>query len=155
VQPDCFFRFTASGRAFNFALEVDMSTESVDSPRDASLQRRLELYDAYQDRVLRDWVASGRSWERPRFRVVFLTPSVPRAYHILAVAREIAHLPSRRLVLAATHDEYLGSMNPLQAPHFIDHQGAWQSLVDVHPTAEFRRDPARFSSVRRDAFQLS
>jgi hypothetical protein len=132
-----------------------MSTETVDSLRDSSLRHRIQLYDAYQDRLLRDWNTAGRIWERPRFRVVLLTLSVERAYHILAVAGSVARIPSRRLVLAVTQDEYLGSTNPLQAPMFIDHQGAWQSLVDVHPTAEFRRDPARFSSVRRDAFHFS
>jgi hypothetical protein len=147
VQPDFFLRLTASGRAFNLAFEIDMSTETVDSLRDSSLRHRLVLYDAYQDRLLRDWNTAGRIWERPRFRAVFLTPSVPRAYHILAVAGSVARIPSRRLVLAASQDEYLGSLNPLQAPMFIDHQGAWQSLVDLHPTALSLKSPVRLRTV--------
>ena len=36
------------------------------------------------------WHAAGKKWERPRLRIVFLTCSVERAYHILAHTAEIA-----------------------------------------------------------------
>jgi hypothetical protein len=151
VQPDFFVRLTVSGRAFNVAFEVDQRTETVDSPLDTSLRHRLELYDAYQDLLIWGWHASGKAWERPRFRVVFLTPRVPRAYHILAVAAQVARVPSRRLVLATTQDEYLGSTNPLQAPMFIDHHGTWQSLIDAHPSATAQRAPVRLPAVVRQS----
>jgi hypothetical protein len=152
VQPDCFFRFTTGGRAFNLAFEIDQSTETVDSVLDTSLRHRLELYDAYQDQLLRDWQAGGPSGERPRFRVVFLTPTVQRAYHILAVAGIIARVPSRRLVQAATQDEYLGTTDRLQTPIFVDHRGTWQSLIDLHPTSPSIKAPVRLATTSVNPF---
>src|SRR4029079_2991398 len=32
VQPDCFFGFTAGEKRFHVAFEIDLSTETVDSP---------------------------------------------------------------------------------------------------------------------------
>jgi hypothetical protein len=145
VQPDCFFRLTTGGRAFNLAFELDQSTETVDSPLDTSLRHRLELYDAYQDQLLRDWQAGGRVGERPRFRVVFLTPTVQRAYHILAVAEKVARVPARRLVQAATQAEYLGAADPLHTPLFVDHRGTWQALINLHPTSPSLKAPVRLT----------
>ncbi|MDP1798588.1 MAG: replication-relaxation family protein, partial [Planctomycetaceae bacterium] len=147
VQPDCFFRFTTGGRAFNLAFEIDESTETIESPRDTSLQHRLELYDAYQDLLLQGWRAGGRNGERPRFRVVFLTLSVARAYHLLAVAAHIARQPARRLVYAATQASYLGDADPLSNPLFLDQRGHWQTLIDLHPTSAALRSPVRLPSA--------
>src|SRR5207247_1124374 len=71
VQPDCFFRLAAEGRAFNLAFEVDNSTASS-------------------------------------FGATF------------------------------THPE------PLLAPLLLDPFGTWQSLIDLHPTAPYRKAPVRF-----------
>ncbi|MSR59512.1 MAG: hypothetical protein EXS05_18030 [Planctomycetaceae bacterium] len=79
VQPDCFFRFASGGKNFSVAFEVDLSTESVDSPSFHSIRRKLQTYDAYQAMVLSQWVQYGKTWERPRFRVAFLTRSIDRA----------------------------------------------------------------------------
>ncbi len=149
VQPDCFFQFTNSGRAFNVAFEIDQSTETVDSPRDTSLRSRLELYDAYQELLLQSWVTGGRTGARPRFRVVFLTISVARAYHLLAVAARITRNPSRRLICAATQDSYLGDADPLTNPLLLDHHGHWQSLINVHPSAGAIRSPVRLPPARQ------
>jgi len=143
VQPDCFFRFTTGGRAFNLAFEIDQSTETVESPRDTSLKHRLELYDAYQDLLLQSWLAGGRTGERPRFRVVLLTVSVARAYHLLAVAARITRNPHRRLIYAATQASYLGDAAPLTNPLFLDHRGHWQALIDLHPSSRALRSPVR------------
>lgn len=143
VQPDCFFRFATSGLAFNVAFELDLSTETVDSPSDRSLRSRIELYDAYQEQLLQGWLAGGRTWERPRFRVVFLTVSVLRAYHILAVMASSTRHPDRRLIYAATQDSYLGNPQPLTDPFLLDHRGTWQALVDLHPTAPSKKGPVR------------
>ncbi len=148
VQPDCFFQFSSGVRAFNVAFEIDQSTETVDSPRDTSLRSRLELYDAYQQLLLESWLAGGRTWPRPRFRVVFLTTSVARAYHILAVAARITRNPSRRLICAATQDSYLGDADPLTNPLLLDHSGHWQSLIDLHPSARALRSPVRLPPAR-------
>lgn len=147
VQPDCFFRFTTSGRAFNLAFEIDQSTETVDSPLDTSLRRRLELYDAYQDLLLRDWNTAGRNGERPRYRVVFLTPTVQRAYHILAVAGAISRFRARRLILGASQEAYLAAADPLHAELFVDHLGSWQSLIHLHPSSTSGRPPVRIPRI--------
>ncbi|MDZ4683519.1 MAG: replication-relaxation family protein [Planctomycetaceae bacterium] len=143
VQPDCFFRLTTGGRAFNLAFEIDQSTETVESLLDTSLRHRLDLYDAYQDQLLRGWITDGRTGERPRFRVVFLTRSVQRAYHLLAVAGAVARVPARRLVQAATQDDYLGATDRLQTPLFVDHHGTWQALINLHPSARSSRPAVR------------
>jgi hypothetical protein len=145
VQPDAFLTLFADGRAFNVAFEIDNSTASVDSPAANSIRRKLAVYHAYQDRLLAQWLAAGKAWDRPRFRVVFLTLSVERAYHILALAAEIARNPSRRLVYAATHSGYVADPDPLFAPLFLDHAGRWQALIDLHPTAPFRKPPVRLA----------
>lgn len=143
TQPDCFVRLRAGGRFFNLAFEIDNSTESLDSPAANSVRRKLATYQAYQDRLLTQWLAGGRNWERPRFRVVFLTRAVERAYHILWFASELARNKSRHLVYAATHESFVTDGDPLHAPIFLDHLGGWQSLIDEHPTATYRKTPVR------------
>lgn len=145
VQPDCFFRLTTSGRAFNLAFEIDNGTASLDSHAPNSIQRKLTVYHAYQKKVLADWLAGGKKWERPRFRVVFLTESVARAYHILALAAQASHHRSRRLVYASARDAFLTDDDPLFSPMFLDHLGCWQSLVDLHPTSRSERTPVRLA----------
>ena len=143
VQPDCFYRLSIGGRNFNVAFEIDQSTETVDSLRDAALRHRLGLYDAYQEQLLQSWLAAGRTWERPRFRVVFLTVSIQRAYHILATMAQVTQRPARRLVYAAVQESYLGSQTPLSDPLLLDHSGHWQALVELHPTSRPLRSPIR------------
>lgn len=146
VQPDCFFRLIASGRPFNLAIEVDNATASVDAPAANSIRQKLATYAAYQELVLAQWQAAGKHGERPRFRVVFLTPSVPRAYHILSLAAEMG-APRRRLVYAATFDSFVTANDPLGTPLFVDHRGEWQALIDLHPTATFVKSPVRLARL--------
>jgi len=143
VQPDCFFRLTTCGKPFNIAFEIDCSTESIDSYAASSIRHKLSVYASYQELVLSQWLAGGKAWERPRFRVVFLTQSVERAYHILSCAAETTQNNSRRLVYAAMHKSYVTEPDRLHAPIFLDHFGDWQSLVDLHPTAPYQREPVR------------
>src|SRR5207244_3993758 len=107
VQPDCFFRLSIAERAFNLAFEIDNSTASIDAHAVNSIRQKLMSYQAYQGLVLSQWHASGKQWERPRLRVIFLTHSVERAYHILAYTAEIAANKNRRLVYAATWDSFI------------------------------------------------
>jgi hypothetical protein len=130
-------------RRFNLALEVDNSTASIDAHAVNSIQQKLMTHQAYQECVLAQWHAAGKQWERPRLRVVFLTRSVGRAYHILAFAAETATKKSRRLVYAAAHDNYVTADDPLFSPLFLDHLGHWQSLIDLHPTAPYAKAPVR------------
>ncbi len=145
VQPDTFVRLLAAGRAFNLAFEMDNSTEPVDSYADRSIREKLLTYHAYQELVLTQWLLQGKRWERPRFRVVFFTRSVARAYHILASAADLTTNRKRRLVYAATLEDYLAESNPLTSPLFLDHTGSWQALVDLHPTARFLKEPVRLA----------
>jgi len=145
VQPDCFFRLITSGQAFNVAFEIDNSTESLDSHAVNSVRRKLATYHAYQELVLSQWLAAGKTYERPRFRAAFLTQSVERSYHLLSFAAETTQNKSRRLVYAATHGSYVTEAEPLHSPIVFDHFGNWQSLVDQHPTASYRKTPIRFT----------
>jgi hypothetical protein len=145
VQPDCFFRLAASERLFNLAFEIDNSMASVDAHATNSIREKLTTYERYQELLLSQWLASGKKWERPRFRVVFLTQSISRAYHILALAAEIARTPSRRLVYAAPLDSFVTDPDPLFAPLFLDHAGSWQSLINLHPSAPCLKAPVRLA----------
>ncbi len=145
VQPDCFFRLTTGGRSFNLAFEIDNSTASIDAHATNSIRQKLMTYQAYQDLLLSQWLAAGKKWERPRFRVVFLTRSVERAYHILTFASEVTANKSRRLVYAATQECFVTDDHPLHAPIFLDHAGDWQSLIDLHPTAAYTKAPVRLT----------
>lgn len=145
VQPDCFFRLAAGGRAFNAAFEIDNSTESLDSNAASSVRRKLTTYHGYQEQVLSQWLAAGKKWERPRFRVVFLTQSIERAHHILSLAADTTRNRSRRTVYAATLDSYVTAADPLHTPLLLDHRGEWQSLVDLHPAASYRKTPVRLA----------
>ena len=79
---------------------------------------------------------------------MFLSQSVERAYHILAFAAENTWNSTRRLVYAATHESYLTD-DPgapgLHSPIFLDHQGDWQSRVDLRPSAPYRKTPVRLT----------
>jgi hypothetical protein len=141
VQPDGFFRLKSAGRDFNLALEIDNSTESLDSNAANSLRRKLTTYHAYQASILSPALAGERKRDRPRFRVVFLTRSVERTYHLLALAAQTNAHPNRRLVYATPYDHFVTESEPLHAPLFLDHRGAWQSLVDTHPSAAFSKSP--------------
>jgi hypothetical protein len=139
IRPDCFFRLSSGGRYFNLAFEIDQSTESVDSAAVSSIRSKLLAYHAYQEFVLEQWRSVGKAWEKPRLRVVFLTRTVERAYHILSLARETNPTPRRRLVYAAMQASYVSDPDPLHAPLFLDHHGHWQSLIDLHPIASHQR----------------
>lgn len=151
VQPDCFFRLEFGGRPFNIAFEIDQGTESLDSNAENSIRTKFRVYDAYQETLLSDWQASGKTWERPRFRVAFLTRSIDRVHHILTLAARMTCNGRRRLILATTQDSFLADHDPIRSPVFLDHLGQWQSLVDLHPTASHSRQPVRLKSFVADS----
>ena len=141
--PDCHMQFVASRKTFNVLFELDRSTEALESAALNSIRRKLLAYEAYQDYSWALWTQAGASGPRPYFRVVFLTASVARAYHMLALARECARNPNRHLCYATTLDQYLAEANALLSPLFLDHHGRWQALVNVYSSAPFIRVPVR------------
>ena len=143
--PDCHFQFERGGKAFNLLFEIDNATEPLDSPREQSIRTKLLGYELYQDWVLQSWQRQ-HTGPRPVFRVLFLTKSRTRAHHILALARQLARNPDRRLCYAATQDEYLGEPRALTTPLLNDHRGHWQSLIDLTPSSPFTRDPVRIAA---------
>lgn len=144
-QPDCHFQFESGGKTFNVLFEVDNATEPLDSRREQSLRSKLLGYECYQDWVLRNWRAHGSGGERPLFRVVVLTKGATRAQHILWLARACARNPDRHLCYAATQDAFLANPLAVTSPVLNDHHGGWQSLVNLHPTSRFLREPIRLS----------
>lgn len=144
-QPDCHFQFESQGKFFNVLFEVDNATEPLDSLREQSLRTKLLGYECYQDSVLQGWRAQESREMRPAFRVVVLTKGAERARHILWLAQACARNPDRRLCYAATQDGFLAEPLAVTAPIFNDHHGDWQSLVDLHPTSRFLREPIRLA----------
>lgn len=142
-QPDCMLQLSTGGRRFNALFEIDRSTEPVDANSHRSIRRKILGYEAYQDHVWATWKANGRKGARPAFRVAFLTRTIDRAYHILTLARDLAHNKDRRLCYGATQDSYLVEADALRQPLFLDHHGHWQALVNLHPTAPFPKMPVR------------
>jgi len=145
--PDCSFQLAADGRFYNVLFEIDQSTESVDSPAATSIKNKILGYEAYQDAVWQQWRSGGRRGPRPYFRVAFLTRSIDRAYHILALAGRLARNADRHLCLAATQDAYLAQVDALQQPLWLNHHGRWQALVNSHPTARFTRESVRLPLI--------
>ncbi len=151
VQPDCFFRLEFGGKPFNVAFELDQGTESLDSNAENSIRTKLRIYDAYQETLLSDWNASEKTWERPRFRLAFLTPSIDRVHHILSLAARMTCNGRRRLVFAATQDSFLADPDPIRSPICLDHEGHWQSLVDLYPQSIHHKEPVRLKPFMADA----
>lgn len=154
VQPDAFFVLDADGMHFNVALELDNGTESNDSHAVTSIRSKLTVYHMYQERLLERWLRDGKQTEEPRFRVVFLTPSVTRACNILSLASRYPQARERRLVYAAAFNAYIEDPDPLFAPLFLDHFGNWQALVNLHPKVPFPKEPVRLARPVASAFAL-
>jgi hypothetical protein len=143
VQPDNVHQFFFGGQFFNCPFEIDRNTETLDGFHPKAWRQRILAYEAYQDLLLATWKRDGRRFAAPRLRVAFLTTSAEHAYNFLTLARELARNRDRHLFYAATLDEYLQDTNPLTSPILIDHDGRWQSLVNLHPTAAFHREPVQ------------
>ena len=143
VEPDHFFLFDAAGRSFNHLFEIDCNTETLDGVSPKAWRKRIIAYEAYQDQLLANWKRSGEPGPPPRLRVSFLTTSIEHAYNFLSLAGELASNPDRLLFYATTLDTYLNDNNPLLSPILLDHHGGWNSLVDLHPTSRYLREPVR------------
>ena len=141
--PDCHFHFEAAGRHFHVLFEIDNSTEPLDSFSHQSIKNKLLGYDAYQDALLAGWAKSGRATKRPAFRVIFLTRTQDRCDHILSLAATLIRNKDRRLFYGATQADFLSERDALRQPVFLDHQGAWQALINLQPTATSLKSPAR------------
>ena len=144
-QPDAHFQLEHGGRTFNTLFEVDNATEPIDSPREQSIRTKLLGYETYQNWVLAGWKRQPTGDPPPRFRVVFLTKSDTRAKHILWLAGQLAEHKERRLVLAGTQDAFLAEPRAVTSPILLDHHGEWRSLVDLHPSSQFLREPVRIT----------
>ena len=145
-QPDCIFHLTSGGRNFTVLFEIDNSSEPLDSGSHQSIRRKVLGYDAYQDHVLKVWKKAGRPGTRPGFRVAFLCRSVDRVHHLLLLAGQHARNRDRQLFYGATQDAYLAEPDALRNPLFLDHQGRWQALVDIHPGTPYRKSSVRLRS---------
>jgi len=143
VEPDHFFLFGAGGHSFNHLFEIDCNTETLDGVSPKAWRKRIIAYEAYQDQLLANWKRGGESGSPPRLRVSFLTTTIEHAYHFLSLADELASNPDRLLFYATTVDTYLNDNNPLLSPILLDHHGNWHSLVDLHPTSRYLRQPVR------------
>ena len=146
VQPDAMFQFQFAGVERAVLFEIDLGSETVDSVSYKSIRDKIITYEAYADVVIAQWRRTGRVGPRPHFRVVFLTPTATRAYHILTLARDLAGNRDRHLVLAGVQDEFLASTDALREPLLIDHDGRFTALVDAHPTSRSLRTPVRLAA---------
>lgn len=148
-RPDASWQLIApTGREFNFLYELDNSTEPVNSEKDRdSIRRKIAFHERLQNNLLR---VPGQP---RRYRLVFFTKTIDRAYNILSLARELASNRDRRLCFAISVPEFLAERDALRVPCFLDHAGGWQSLIDLHPSSCARRTPIRLpTSMARPAF---
>lgn len=146
-KPDNMWQFETGGKLFNYLFELDMGTAPVDALAASSIKNKIATYEAYYDSAWRAWKTRGSRGRRPRLRVVFFTTGIERAHHILTLARQIARNSDRRLCYAVTSDAYLSEADPLCKPIFLDHDGRWQALVNLHPTSLFTRPPVRLQPL--------
>lgn len=147
TSPDCHVQFASGARTFNVLFELDRSTESLDSIAANSVRRKLLAYEAYQDYAWSLWKQDGEQGPRPYFRVAFLTVSIERAHHILALARNCARNADRHLCCATTVDAYISEPDAAREPIFLDHHGHWQALVNIFPSSAFAREPVRIAPL--------
>jgi Replication-relaxation len=135
LYPDSSFTLTQPGLPpFLFYLELDNSTEPLNSPRAReSWLRKLRFYEELQNRM------------PARFRVLGIaTKSRQRRDNIASLAASVAANPQRSLFLGAYLPEFLGNTQPLTCPVFTDHRGLHVSLLpSLTPPAAGTWAPAR------------
>ena len=120
IWPDSAFRLIApGGYPFNFVVELDNSTETVRSQRDAdSWERKIRLYDQFQDVCER------------RFRVLVVTTrSQERLKHILDAAQALQRNRWRSLFYGVYLPDYLQQSDAIRGACFLDHRGRPIALV--------------------------
>lgn len=119
VLPDCAFRMRLPQCQLNFVVELDNGTERVRSEKEVeSWERKIRLYDAYQDRVSH------------RFRVLIVTTrSGDRLQRILDAAGQLSGNPQRRLFYGIHLADFLRTEDAVAALCFRDHTGRRVSLV--------------------------
>lgn len=84
---------------------------------------------------------AGRTNSSCRLVLIQWSPII--FYNFLSLAGELAANPDRLLFYATSLDAYLNDDNPLLNPILLDHRGDWRSLVDLHPTSGYLRQPVR------------
>lgn len=147
LYPDCAFQmFTPAGGELSFFVEIDNSSERIRSEKSLdSWQRKIRLYDAYQDR-----------WPK-RFRVLVVTTrSHARLQHILDTVSEMTRNAQRSLFYGIHLADFLAQPDALRACCFRDHNGRATALIpserrsrprlDKVPKHPYARRPAPFTS---------
>lgn len=124
IRPDSALEIVlTSGLRLRYFIELDCGTETIhsDTAR-VSIAKKLRVYDAVRD--------TG-----PRFHVLFVCTSRARMQHILASVPVVQKNLERKLFLATTLYDYLGSGAPLSAPVMADHRFEPQSLIPPQLTS--------------------
>jgi hypothetical protein len=118
----------ASRRIYN--VELDCSTESVLSPRDAdSIGRKIRLLDEDQSRY------AAVDSRRP-ITLFVTTRSRRRMEHILDAAAIILRNPYRSVIYGVYLPDFLALDHPLVAPCFLDHRGRQAALLPQAPVPQ-------------------
>lgn len=117
--PDATFRLLlADRRSLVFYVELDNSTERLQSQTGESWERKIRLYDGVQD------------GSASRFRVLIVTTrSTERLDHILKLAAVLNKNPLRSLFYGVHLPDYLREIDVLHRPCFRDHRGAPVALI--------------------------
>lgn len=111
--PDAAFQLIApAGKALNFLVELDNSTERINSDKETdSWQRKINLYEAHADHTVE------------RFRVLIVVQgSQDRLERILKIASRLAHNPRRSLIYGVTLDVYRRDASPISSSCWINHR---------------------------------
>jgi hypothetical protein len=119
--PDAAFQLIgADGRSLKFFVELDNSTERLESRSGESWERKIRLYDGFQDTC------------DSRFRVLIATTrSRERLDHILKLAAVRSKNPARSLFYGIHLPDYLREQDAVRRACFRDHRGTRVALVPL------------------------
>lgn len=117
--PDAAFQLIgAHGRSLKFFVELDNSTERLESQNGESWERKIRLYDGFQDTC------------DSRFRVLIVTTrSHERLDHILKLAAIRSKNSARALFYGIHLPDYLNEQDAVRLACFRDHHGTRVALV--------------------------
>lgn len=140
LYPDCAFQILPlASDELSFFVEIDNSSERIRSEKSLdSWQRKIRLYDAYQDRCTK------------RFRVLVVTTrSHERLRHILDAAAEMTRNAQRSLFYGIHLADFLTQPDALRASCFRDHNRRAVALIPSK-----RRSRARLDKTPRHPYVL-
>lgn len=138
LVPDHRFDLVSvDGERYRYLVELDNSTETIHSHRDAdNWQRKIRLHDRWQD----------LAGERHRV-IVVTTRSRERCHNILTAAARLVRNPLRTLFYGVYLPDYLAEADATIARCFTDQRGRATSLLPLPRAANIELQSAVFATA--------